>query len=122
VEASILELKKCWFQVMIKKKVPRRLWDFGFDWVCETGNVMWNSSRNCCRCRPLEVITGKIPDIIEYLDFGFYGWVIFRSNSGMGDPELGQWLGVSHCVGQLMFYWVLPPSGISISAVTVQRL
>ena len=73
-EAGIHELKKRWYRIMTKKRVPKRLWDFGFDWVCETGNVMWNSSRYCRDRTPLEVITGETPDITEYLDFGFYDW------------------------------------------------
>ena len=68
------------------------------------------------------MITGKTPDISEYLHFGFYDWVVFRQNAGVGKSEIGRWLGVSHKVGQLMSYWILPISGIPISCVTVQRL
>ena len=68
------------------------------------------------------MITGETPDISEYLDFGFYDWVVFRQNAGVGEAQLGRWLGVSHRVGQLMSYWILPISGIPISCVTVQRL
>jgi hypothetical protein len=121
-EGSIRELKKRWYRIMIKKRAPKRVWDYGFDWVCETDNVMWNSSRYCQGRTPLEIITGETPDITEYLDFGFYDWVVYRSNAGLGEAELGRWLGVSHRVGQLMSYWILPASGIPISAVTVQRL
>jgi hypothetical protein len=70
----------------------------------------------------MEIITGDTPDISEYLDFEFYDWVVFRSNAGLGEAELGKWLGVSHRVGRLMSYWILPSSGIPISATTVQRL
>ena len=71
---------------------------------------------------PIEIITGITPDISEYLDFGFYDWVVFRSEAGLGPIELGRWLGVSHRIGQQMSYWILPRSGIPISVVTVQRL
>ncbi|KAI2501830.1 Reverse transcriptase (RNA-dependent DNA polymerase) [Fragilaria crotonensis] len=71
---------------------------------------------------PLEIITGETPDISEYLDFEFYDWVTFRSNAGLGEVQLGRWLGVSHRVGRLMSYWILPDSAIPISATTVQRL
>ena len=56
------------------------------------------------------------------MDFGFYDWVLYRTNTGLGQPELGKWLGVSHRVGQLMSYWILPISGIPISLTTVQQL
>ena len=70
----------------------------------------------------LDIITGITPDITEYLDFGFYDWVVFKQNVGVNKPELGRWRGVSHQIGQLMTYWILPASGILISCGTVQRL
>ena len=35
VEGVTWELRKRWFQVMSKKRVPHRLWDYGIRWVCE---------------------------------------------------------------------------------------
>ena len=35
VEGMVREIRKHWFQVMLKKKVPKRLWDYGIKWVCE---------------------------------------------------------------------------------------
>ena len=121
-EQSIHEVKKRWYRIMLKKKVPLRLWDYGFNWVCETENVCANMSKYADGRTPLEIITGETPDKSEYLDFEFYDWVIFRSNAGLGEAELGRWLGVSHRVGRLMSYWVLPLSGIPVSATTVQRM
>ena len=43
-------------------------------------------------------------------------------NAGLGKVSLGRWLGVSHKVGQLMSYWILPDTGKVISCTTVQRL
>ena len=111
-----------WYRDMTKKHVPARLWDFCFIWICETNNLSVSSSKYAKGRTPLEMITGETPDISEYLDFGFYDWVVFRQNAGIGKSEIGIWLGVSHKVGQLMSYWILPISGIPISCVTVQRL
>jgi hypothetical protein len=108
--------------MMLKRKTPARLWDYGFSWVCETENVCANLSKYADGRTPIEVITGDTPDISEYLDFDFYDWVLYRTNAGLGEVELGRWLGVSHRVGRLMSYWVLPASGIPVSATTVQRL
>ena len=121
-EGSIREMKKRWYRVMHKKNAPPRLWDYGISWVCETYNITANNSRYSNGRTPMEIITGDTPEISEYLDFGFYDWVIFRQNSGLGAPELGRWLGVSHRVGRAMSYWILPPSGIPVSCVTVQRV
>jgi hypothetical protein len=121
-EQSIHEVKKRWYQIMLKKKVPPRLWDYGFTWVCKIENVCANLSKYADGRTPLEIITGETPDISEYLDFEFYDWVLFRSSAGLGEIELARWLGVSHKVGRLMSYWILPESGIPISATTVQRM
>ena len=121
-EGSIRELKKRLYRIMMKKKIPRRLWDFCLTWVCETGNVTVSSSRYANGRTPLEIITGETPDITEYLDFAPYDWVVYKSNAGVGAPELAKWLGVSHRVGPLMSYWILPASGIPVSATTFQML
>ncbi len=121
-EQGIHELKKRWYRLMLKKKVPQRLWDFGFAWVCETDNVCANMSKHADGRTPLEIITGDTPNISEYMDFDFYNWVLYRSNVGLGEVNAARWLGVSHRVGRLMLYWLLPPSGIPISATTVQRM
>jgi hypothetical protein len=81
---------------MLKKQVPRRLWDYGILWECETGNVTVNSSRYAEQRTPLEIITGETPNISEYLDFGIYDWITFKTNAGLAPPVLGRWLGVSH--------------------------
>lgn len=121
-EGSIRELKKRLYRIMMKRKIPARLWCFCLSWVAETGNVTVSSSRYADGRTPLEIITGETPDITEYLDFAPYDWVVYKSNAGIGPPELARWLGVSHRIGPLMSYWLLPASGIPISATTVQRL
>ena len=105
-----------------KKQIPQRLWDYLLIWICETGNLTVSSSRYADGRTPLEIITGVTPDISEYLDFGFYDWITYRTNAGLGPLCLGRWLGVSHKVGQLMSYWVLTKAGKIISCVTVQRV
>ena len=122
VEAGIREIKKRMYRIMLKKGVPPRLWDYGISWVCETGNLTVSSSRYAKGRTALEIITGETPDITQYLDFGFYEWVAYKQNAGVGPGELARWLGISHKTGPLMSYWVVPLSGIPISVTTVQRL
>ena len=121
-EGAIRDIKKQWYRLKAKKNVPDRLWDYGIEYICKTRDLTVNSSKYSEGRVPLEQLTGETPDISEYLDFGFYDWVTFRTNAGLGEPEIGRWLGVSHRVGQLMSYWILPISGIPISCSTVQRL
>ena len=47
---------------------------------------------------------------------------MFKQNAGVDAPKLGRWLGVSHRIGQLTTYWIIPASGIPISCGTVQLL
>ena len=121
-ESAIREVKKRWFRQMTKKRVPKRLWDYGIVWVCETMSLTANSSFALEGRTPTEQVTGETPDISEYLDFGFYDWVWYKDNAGVGDNMCGRWLGVSHRVGSLMSYWVLTIAGRVISRTTVQRI
>ena len=72
VEGAIREIKKRWYRIQAKIKVPYRLWDYGITSVCETGNLTVNSSIYLNGRTPLEIITGETPDVSEYLDFVFY--------------------------------------------------
>ena len=40
VEGIIRELRKNWFRTMHRKRVPKRLWDYGLKWVSEEHRVM----------------------------------------------------------------------------------
>ena len=47
---------------------------------------------------------------------------MYKSNKGVGAPELEIWLGASHRVIPVMYYWILPVSVIPVSEKTLQRL
>ena len=121
-EGGIREIKRRWYHITAKKKIPRRLWDFGITWISETGNSAVSSSIYADERTSIEIVTSDTPDISEYIDFGFYDWITYRSNAGLEEVSIGRWLGVSHKVGQLMSYWVLTNYGKVISCTTVQRL
>jgi hypothetical protein len=95
VEGVIREVRKKRFRVMVRKSVPQRLWELRLLWVCDIQNRTSNSAQGLNNRCPLEKITGETIDISEYLDFGFYDWVWFRENTGLGKTKLGRWLGVS---------------------------
>ena len=122
-EGVIRELRRKWFRVMIRKRVPKMLWDYGMRWVAETMQLTYNTSRGLSGGGiPLEQVTGDTPDISEYLDFGFYDRVYYFENAGLGPRMVGRWLGVSHRTGGLMAYWILVQNGSIISRTTVQRV
>ena len=90
--------------------------------MCDIQNRTSNSARGLEGRCPLERVTGETVDISEYLDFGFYDWVWFRENAGLGETKLGKWLGVSHRVGTMMSFWVITSTGKVLSRTTVQRV
>ena len=122
VKGVIRELCKRWFQVMLKERVPNRLWDYGIRWVCKLMQCIASNSGHLQGRTPLEQLTGKTPDISEYLDFSFYDWCWYNDNAGLGETKLGCWLRVSHHVGSLMSYWVLALKNHVISWMTVSRV
>ena len=122
VEGVVREIRKRWYRIMLKKKVPRRLWDYGVKWVCEVMQRTASTSGDLSGRTALEQLTGETPEISEYLDFTFYDWCWYNDNAGLGETKLGRWLGVSHRVGSLMSYWVLTQKGNVISRTTVSRV
>ena len=122
VERVVREIRKRWFRIMLKKKVPKRLWDYGIKWVCEVMQRTASTSGDLSGRTALEQLTGETPKILEYLDFTFYDWCWYNGNAGLGETKLGRWFGVSHRVGSLMSYWVLTQKGNVISCTTVSRV
>ena len=74
---------------MVKRNVPKRLWDYGIVWAHEIMALTSNSSFNLDGRTPMKQITGKTPDISEYLDFGFYDWIWYKDNAGLGENKIG---------------------------------
>ena len=108
--------------IILKNKVPKRLWDYDLIWTFETGNLSVSCLRYASGRTPLEYIPGKTPDISEYLDFTFYDWITYRTNSGLDELSTVRWIGVSNKVDLMISYCVLTVWGHVISCVTVQRL
>ena len=68
----------------------------------------------------IELITGETPDISEYLDFGWYDIFWFKEDAGLGETQIGQFLGPSYKLGSLISYWKLLASGIPVSRTAIQ--
>ena len=90
--------------------------------VCEVMQSTHARANRLDGCVPIEEVTGETTDIPEYLDFGFYDRVWYHANAGLGERLHGRWLGVAHCIGSLMLYWILTQTGSVISSTTVQRV
>ena len=122
-ERKIGEVKKHWRHRMVKKKVPRRLWDYGLVYEAE---IMSRVSRGPDGRTGIEEITGDTPDISEWLDFDFYDLVWYWDAPHLAlteeNPKMGRWLGVSHRVGSDMCYWIINEKGNVLARTTVQHV
>ena len=124
VEGCIRELRRKWYRIMIRNRVPEELWDYGLRWVSETSSLTNTNAGSKLGDGhiPIAQVTGETPDISEYLDFSFYDRVWFKDNAGTSPFEPGRWLGVSNRVGRAMCFWVLNKKGVVVSRSTVQRV
>ena len=121
-EGVVNELRKRWFRVMVRKRVPRRLWDYGFKWICKTMQLTALHTSTLDGITPLQFVTGETPDISQYAEIGFYDWVKYQENAGAGPEKIGRWLGVSENIGSMMSCWILPESGTPVSRVTLRPM
>ena len=53
VEGSIRQIKKRYYCIILKKKVPERLWDYVLVWIRKTGNLYVSSSHYASGRTPL---------------------------------------------------------------------
>ena len=108
--------------MMAQKRVPKRLWDYGYCHACKVMQHTYSHFKRLNGRTPVEFITGDIPDIAELLDFAFYDQCWYKENSGLGKTHIGKWLGVSQRIVPLLSYWILTAQGTVISQTTVQRI
>ena len=107
---------------MFRTYCPRAQWSYGIPYVANIMKITASFAADLHGRKPLESLTGETTDISQYLDFGFYDRVWFKEDSRLGDTTLRRLLRVSHYIGSLRSYWVLPASGILMSRTTVQRV
>ena len=100
-EREIQELKQHFRRIMHRSRCPEQFWDYGMEY---TSQIRESMSRPMVENRtPLESMTGETPDISEYINFDFYGWVKYHDVKGGGtENELGRWLDVAQNKGQAM--------------------
>ena len=119
-EGVIRELRKKWFRLLARKKVPKRVWDYGLEWIADIHVRSSHSTFTLQGRTPFEYLTGETPDISEYVDFGFWDRVWYKDDGGLSERKIGRWLGVSHKIGNAMSYFILSQTGKVVSRTTVQ--
>jgi hypothetical protein len=100
----IREVRKKWLRIMIKKKVPPRLWDYGFHRVCD---ILQNQTSNSARATAHS--RRSLVSLLTLLNISTLGFTI-----GYGIKK------TPDCVGPLISYWVLTHDGRVLSRTTVQ--
>jgi hypothetical protein len=119
-EDQIQEIRRRWRLLRQRKNVPACLWDYAMVHLSKLMNL---TARGRNGRTGHEEITGKTPDISEYVDFDFYDWVWYwdtpdRDNS----PKLGRWLGPSYRIGAAMCFYILVRNGEVVSRSSVQHV
>ena len=121
-ETVIRELRKRWYRAVFKTNCPKCLWNYGLPHFAKLMQLTASNAADLQGRTPLGVLTGETPDISQYLDFGWYDWVWYRTNAGLDVPKLGRFLGVANSASNMLTFHILPESGIPIQAGTVQRV
>jgi hypothetical protein len=84
-EGEINHLKQRWKRCMTEKNVPARLWDRS---LVHEAQIMSLLARGGNNRSGYEQVTGRTPDISEYLDFGFYDLVWYHPGGGQSKTLL----------------------------------
>jgi len=109
-------------RMMIKKRVPMRLWCYAAEFYTERHSLtVPGMYRNKGRTG-YEVTLGMTPDISEYIEFDFYDYCFYWDNPQSYPQEnkhIGRWLGIAHRVGQALVYWIMNDKGSVIARSTV---
>jgi hypothetical protein len=124
-ELCIKEIEKAVRHAMQRTRAPKRLWDYCTVYQCELRNIIAHPHYSLGGRTPYEIVTGRTPDISEYLDYGWYDTLWYYEQDANFPEErrkLGKWLGVAHRVGQALCYYVLNGNAQVIVRSTVQPL
>jgi hypothetical protein len=110
---------------MTQVKAPKRLWDYCTIYQCEIRNLIAHPILQLQGHTPYELVTGRTPDISEYIDYSWYDTIWYFDHDAPFPEEkrkLGKWLGVAHRVGQALCYYILTRNGQPIVRSTVQPI
>jgi hypothetical protein len=109
---------------MTRTNTPRILWDFCCQYTAELRNFLARPTPHLKGRTPHEILTGNTPDISEFLEFSWYEpiWYFEPEPFPQQTRKMARWIGVAHRVGQAMYYWLLPPTGIPIARTTIQKI
>lgn len=124
-ESAINTLKKGISRTLRSRGAPRKLWSWAGVWVGGVRCVIAGTSDKLQGRTPMEIMTGRQPDISEYLQFDFYQ-LVYWIDDGEKDWELrkkvGRVIGIAHEVGQAMVFWVLTDKAKAVARSSVTAI
>ena len=84
-EGVIRELRKRCYREVFITYYPRILWRYGYPFVENIMHLTVRHSGNLQGRTPIKYMTGERPDMLEYLDFGWYDQVWYKEDAGLGE-------------------------------------
>jgi len=123
-EAEIREVKRLTRRIMKSTLAPLSLWCYALEWAARVRSLTAHDLFILGARTPEERVTGRTPDISEFVHFDWLQWVWYREPSTFPehDSRLGRWLGVAQDVSQAMTYWVLTDKNTVIARSSVTAL
>jgi hypothetical protein len=105
-------------------KVPASLWCVGLTHLSNLRMKRSHMTERGNSRTAWEVVTGDIPDILEFLYFHFYQPATFYDPVSFPDSKdkIGRWIGLLEKVGQALCYSILTSKGTTLDRSTVSVL
>jgi hypothetical protein len=124
-EGEIREIKRAIKRHTLRRRSPRRLWDYCGVWVSALRRLTALNLPSLNGFNPYEHVYARRADISEYAQFDWYQyvWVIDPNATGL-DPRriLMRWIGVADDHGSAMTYWVIGKSAEPVARSSVQAV
>jgi hypothetical protein len=122
-EVNIHEAKTSVHCLMTCTKAPKSLWDYCATYVAEIISITADDLYASHGRTPYEVVTGNMPDISEWAEFGWYEPVYQYKDVPFPQTKrkIARWLGVTHRVGQALYYWIVTETGQVLARTSIQK-
>ena len=103
----------------IRRRVPKRIWDFGLVWEAE----IYSRTAGKYGQTPMEKLAGDTLNISECTESEFYNLCWYWENhTDTTEVKIGIWVAVPHKVGSALCYWVLTEKVNIITRTIVQHV
>ena len=113
-ELAIREGKKHAGRIMVRQRVPRKLWDHCLELVGYIRSCTALDTFELDGQVPETIVSGQTADISPFVEHAFYDWVYFLDTSIKFPNDkmvLGRWLGPAHNIGPAMTAKILKSNG-----------